>query len=433
MIPLYFILLLFLGIYKTKNQSKSNYLNLSRSLTLPSFIATIVTTWYGGILEVGRFSYNYGFVTWVIFGFYYYIAAAIYGFIIGPKLYKNNIKSIPEYFKINYGHFASKVAAIIILLITSPAPYILIFSTILSHIYGFDTRIAAIIGIIMSMSYISIGGFKSIINTDKLQLILMYSGFIIAFIYLYSNFGGLEFIKKNVTENHLTLMGDFSIGFIVSWSLIAMVTFIDPNIFQRVYATNNESIIKKGFVISLIFWFIFDFLTISIGMYAYAIIDLNSMNGNPYLILADSVFPQFYKNIFYLALLSVVMSTIDSYSFVSAETIKDNFLHENINYKKAIFTGVIITAFTSYILVINFTNVIDIWYMSGTIGASVLLIPFLNSLFFKYKSNYPICLMLCPLTVSLLWLFFNNPYNIDALYPGILSSILILYLTLDKA
>ena len=433
MIPLYFTLLLLLGIYKTKNQSKSNYLNLSRSLTLPSFVATIVTTWYGGILEIGRFSYNYGLVTWIIFGFYYYIAAAIYGFIIGPKLYKNNIKSIPEYFNINYGDFSSKIAAIIILLITSPAPYILIFSTIITHIYEFDIHLAAMIGIIMSISYVLVGGFKSIINTDKFQFIIMYAGFLIAFIYLNKNFGGIEFIKTNVTQNHLSLRGDFSLGFILSWSLIAMTTFIDPNIFKRVYSTNNESIIKKGFIISLLFWFIFDFLTISIGIYAYAIIDSNSINGSPYLILVDKVFPPFYKNFFYISLLSVVMSTIDSFSFASAETIKNNFLNKSINYKKAIWIGLIITAFSSYILVINFSNVIDIWYMSGSIGASVLLIPFLNSLFFKYKCHYPVFLMLFPLSISVIWLFYNNPYNIDALYPGIFSSLFIFYLTLDKS
>ena len=156
--------------------------------------------------------------------------------------------------------------------------------------------------------------------------------------------------------------------------------------------SKDKTIIKKGFVISVIFWFIFDFLTVSVGIYASAIIDSNSMTGSPYLILSDKILPPFYKNIFYLALLSVVMSTIDSFSFVSAETIKNNFLSKKMNYKYAIQSGLIITALISYIIVINFTYVIEIWYLSGTIGASVLLVPFLNSIFLKRKSKYPIFL-----------------------------------------
>ena len=91
MIYAYFILIFLIGIYNQKTIHKDEYLYLSRRLTLPSFIATIVTTWYGGILEIGRFSYLNGIVTWIIFGFFYYIAAIIFALYIGPKLYDNNI------------------------------------------------------------------------------------------------------------------------------------------------------------------------------------------------------------------------------------------------------------------------------------------------------------------------------------------------------
>ena len=103
MIYAYFIIIFFIGIYHRKNKSHEDYLYSSRSLTLPSFIATIVTTWYGGILEIGRFSYINGIVTWCIFGFFYYISAVIFALYIGPQLHKNNIDSIPKYFKEKYG------------------------------------------------------------------------------------------------------------------------------------------------------------------------------------------------------------------------------------------------------------------------------------------------------------------------------------------
>ena len=91
MIYLYFILIILFGLYKSKYTTDQDYLFASWKITLPSFVATLVTTWYGCILEIGRFSYQNGIVTWIIFGLYYYIAALIYGFYIGPILYKNNI------------------------------------------------------------------------------------------------------------------------------------------------------------------------------------------------------------------------------------------------------------------------------------------------------------------------------------------------------
>ena len=78
MIYAYFIIIFLIGLYNNKRNNKNEYLYLSRKLTLPSFIATIVTTWYGGILEIGRFSYLNGIVTWLIFGFFYYISAILF-------------------------------------------------------------------------------------------------------------------------------------------------------------------------------------------------------------------------------------------------------------------------------------------------------------------------------------------------------------------
>ena len=56
--------MLLLGIYKKNTKSSNEYLYSSRKLTLPSFIATLVTTWYGGILAIGNEVYKNGVITW---------------------------------------------------------------------------------------------------------------------------------------------------------------------------------------------------------------------------------------------------------------------------------------------------------------------------------------------------------------------------------
>ena len=115
------------------------------------------------------------------------------------------------------------------------------------------------------------------------------------------NFGGLEYLIANVPSKNLTLTGNLPIGYIISWSLIAMITFIDPSIFQRVYSSKDTYVIKKGLLISVVLWLIFDILTISVGIYASAIIDSQTLNNaNPYLFLADTYLPTVLKNIFYI-------------------------------------------------------------------------------------------------------------------------------------
>ena len=188
MIYLYFILIIIVGLYKSNYKNEDDYLFASRKITLPSFIATIVTTWYGGILEIGRFSYENGIITWIIFGLYYYIAAIIYGIYIGPRLYSNNINSIPEYFKKYYGDTIGKLISIIIIFISSPAPYIMILSTVLIHIFNINIHLSIILSILFSTVYLYVGGFRSIIRTDKIQFIFMFLGFILMIFYLYNSY-----------------------------------------------------------------------------------------------------------------------------------------------------------------------------------------------------------------------------------------------------
>src|SRR5262245_63004879 len=48
--------------------SAVDYLVAGRKVTLPAFVATLVATWYGGILGVGEYSWRYGVSNWLVFG-----------------------------------------------------------------------------------------------------------------------------------------------------------------------------------------------------------------------------------------------------------------------------------------------------------------------------------------------------------------------------
>jgi len=420
---IYLLIILFVGFAYSSHKSNRDYMFSSRKITLPSFIATFVTTWYGGILEVGRFTYQNGIVTWFIFGFFYYISAFLFLKFFSYKIHNNNIDTIPEYFHKYFGYSSGLIASFIILLISSPAPYLMIFSTIFTYVYDISYFYSLLIGIFFSISYIISGGFKSIIRTDKIQFTLMYFGFIIIFISLYLNYGGITFLKNNLPCEHLSPISKLPLGYILSWSIISMITFIDPNIYQRVYTAKDKQTIKKGVLLSILFWIIFDFLTISVGLYAAAIIPQESLTHSPYLMISDIVLSPTLRIIFLISLLSIVMSSIDSFTFTSAITIAKEIGNNNT----VIFNtrvGLIITCFTSLIIATSFKHVIDIWYLFGSIGASCILIPFIKILNTpQTKIHYPLTSLLIPGILCVIWIYMENPFGIDCLYAGVSMSI----------
>ena len=59
----YFIVLIILGFTKreaSKATDANSYLLAGRKLSLPGFVITLVSTWYGGIIGIGENTYLYG-------------------------------------------------------------------------------------------------------------------------------------------------------------------------------------------------------------------------------------------------------------------------------------------------------------------------------------------------------------------------------------
>src|SRR5271157_997976 len=85
---LYFGGVLLVG-YRSARKTRStedDFLLAGRTLTLPIFIMTLVSTWYGGILGVGEFSYRWGIANWTTQGVPYYFFAAVFAVFLAKRI-----------------------------------------------------------------------------------------------------------------------------------------------------------------------------------------------------------------------------------------------------------------------------------------------------------------------------------------------------------
>ena len=127
--------------------------------------------------------------------------------------------------------------------------------------------------------------------------------------------------------------------------------------------------------------------------------------------------------IFFLSLLSVVMSTIDSFIFICGFTIgKDliKVLADKDSSIRYIQIGIVISGVFSVILASFFTHAIDIWYTVGSFVVPALLIPLLL-IYFKIDLQQPFLCMIVPLIVTGIWFIYGR-IHIDPMYPGLITS-----------
>ena len=219
----FFILILLIGFSSDKSNSLSDYAYSGRKLTTPALIATLVTTWYGGINEIGLETLHNGVITWLYFGFFYYIAAIFYAYIIAPKIIEKNYRSIPITIYKTYGKIPGLISLTTLLLYLIPASYLLILGQLISEIFNIEQTLAIILGLIVSTAYTLKGGFSSIIKTDRIQFIFMFSGFIILSYFLFfSDRYGIDLLY-NLFKRDTNL---FKIPGNVEWSYVMMFAFL---------------------------------------------------------------------------------------------------------------------------------------------------------------------------------------------------------------
>ena len=438
---LYVGLLIGFGFYRTKQSGKDpeEFLLAGRKLSLPGFVVTLVATWYGGILGIGENTYSYGIQTWFIFGLPYYIFAILFAFLIAGRINETKFISIPDQFHGRFGKTAGVVSALYILFLASPAPYILSIGILLQFTTGLSFGLSLLMATGLSLSYIWIGGFKAVVRTDGLQFGFMFVGFLLLLIFSMKSNGPISELVLPVS--HLNITGGASIQYIVVWFFIALWTFVDPGFYQRCAAAKSPQTAKKGILISIGFWFIFDMLTLSTGLYAKALLTA----GDPlfaYPRLGAMVLPPLAYGIFITGLLATIMSTIDSLGLISAITFGRDILWRiqsptstdklKWNNESIIFVrkGLIITAFIALILAFSIPSVVKLWYGLGSILVPGLVLPFLIS----FKNNRPkeniLLMMVSPVLVSIFWILLGKllngyPFGLEPFYPGILTSVLV--------
>jgi SSS family solute:Na+ symporter len=419
-IVLFFVSILAIGFYTGRKtvSDASDYLLSGRKLSLFLFVAINVSTWYGGILGVGEFTYRYGLVSWFTQGFPYYIFAFLFALFFAKKIREASLFTIPDKLTDIYGAKVGLVSAIVVFVLVSPAPYLLMSANLISLLFNINIIPALLISLLVSLAYLIKGGFRSNVYVDVFQFFVMFTGFILIIIFSGIEFGTTDFISSSVPENHLKVTGGMSPTFIIVWFLIALWTFADPGFHQRCYAAKTGSIAKWGIIISIFFWALFDFLTTSTGLFAKGVLPEIDNPVLAFPLFAEKVLPAGIKGIFYAALFATILSTQISFLFLSGTTIGRDFIFRITKYenesklKNYTIIGLIISGLLAALLAYLIPSVIEIWYTIGSLFIPGIILPVISAYYPKLKvsSKFILIEMIAAFLSSTIWLVIRDEY-----------------------
>ena len=446
LVIVYFAAVVFVGLRAARVGKNTNedFLLAGRTLTLPLFVATLVSTWYGGILGIGEFSYRYGISNWVVFGVPYYFFALVFAVVLARRIRATNALTIPDQLEQSYDRKTAVLGGMLTFVLVTPAAYVLMLGILVQLIFGSSLAVSVVLATLVTIVYLKQGGLRSDVWVNALEFIVMFAGFAVIIPFAWTQFGGLSFIRDNVPALHLTWHGGLPVQYIAVWFFIALWTLVDPAFYQRCAAARDGATAQRGILISILFWFCFDAMTSATGLYARAILPNLKEPLYAYPMLAERVLPVAFKGLFVIGMLATVMSTLSSLMFIAASTIGNDIIgrlsrperrSENVN--RWTRWGLIISASVAVALALAVPSVVKLWYTIGTTIIPGLLVPVVSSYFkrLRISSGFAFACMLAGWGVSTacfldgqLTMIGTSPkylFGVEPMIPGLVVSVVV--------
>lgn len=420
-----------------KEKGLEDYVLASRALTLPQFVATLVPTFYGGVLGIGEFTWTSGLSNWTVMALPYYVFAALYALFLAERVRVTPGLTIPDHLESAYGRGCALIGAFLVFILASPADELLMAGTLLSHLSGMSAALAMVLAGAAALALLWKGGLNSDVAANRLQIVVMFAGFALVLPFAIKAVGGPAALAARLPPGHLSWTGGMGAWKILGWWLIAIWTIVDPSFHQRCAAAESPATARRGILVSIGFWMVFDLMTTTAGLYARAMLPTLDSPTLAFPRLADATMPAFARGLFFAGICASLFAALHGTALLSAVSLGKDMLGrlsatDEAGQQRRVRWALALTGLLAFALARMVPSVVDLWYSVGSAVIPGLLLPMIGVYApgLRVGPRWAAAASLAGFSASLLWVCAGRlqgatPLGLEAPFPGLLFSALV--------
>lgn len=247
----------------------------------------------------------------------------------------NNAFTLPDYLESRFNDKTRILrlvsATVILLFFTFYTASGLVGGAILfESSFGLNYSTALIAGALIIVAYTYFGGFLAVSWTDAIQAVLMFAALIIAPIAVIMGAGGVDAVwvqMRDVKPESIKLFSNISLlGFLslMAWGLGYVG---QPHILARFMAAENTEKLVAARRIAMSWMVLVLFGSVTTGLAGIAYFGQQPLD-NPetvFIALSQQLFNPWVAGVITAAILSAIMSTIDSQLLISSSVVSEDF------------------------------------------------------------------------------------------------------------
>jgi len=439
-IALYFLVLLSIGLYLRKIKSEEGFILANRQINFPLLIATIIATFYGASAVIGGASIAYQIgmgVLWFMVPFY---LGNIFLIFVLPKIQKENAFTLPDFLGRFYGSRVVVASSSILAVLCLVPESIIAGGKILELLTPLSLEIGMFLIFCVIVIYTLLGGMRSVVISDLLQFSLMLLALAILVPYLITQpTMRFEFLPAEFWNP----INYFDQETLVWFILLFFLPITSAPLYQRIFASVKGVNIKKAILFSVIIWIFIDAVVLLSGFFSAINYGLEDPDQAIFM-LGFKLLPPALQAIFFIGLLSAIMSTADSFLHSGASSLTHDVYRrvtkkQEVKLVKMNRILVVILGIMSLYLALHFRQIVPALIFLLTVWISGILIPTLSALLnFRLKESAAFAAIIVGSSTAVLWKFLPAIYplteipqelhfifEIDPLFIGLSCSLII--------
>jgi SSS family transporter len=261
---------------------------------------------------------------WIWFGVW--AGWLVSAFFVAPKLRRFGALTIPDYIAARFASERARALAATLIVVSYTIYLVAQFQAsgeIAFAVLGMKPITAMLLLVASTAFYTLLGGVRSSSYIEFLQTLIMVTGLVIAVPILLSHTGGIGQSLSFLRSLDARLLGWYYgpkelIAFAVSFGLSIAAA---PYEMTRYYSMRDETTVKQAIAISIGFQLIIGLAVLSIGLLTRVLFPNLASADQASSIMAFQVLPPLVGALLIVAMLSAIMSTVNSVLLVSGASV----------------------------------------------------------------------------------------------------------------
>ncbi|EJF09020.1 MULTISPECIES: sodium:solute symporter family protein [Pontibacter] len=400
---LYLLFNMGVGFWASRRvHNTSDFLLAGRSLPFYISTAVVFATWFGSETLLGASSEfaSHGLLGVIEDPFGAALCLVLVGLFFAKKLYRLNLLTIGDYYRIRYNRTTEQIAAffMVISYFGWIAAQMVALGIVMNQVFGVSTAAGIIIGSMIVVGYTYMGGMWSVSITDFVQTVMIIGGLIFITYTLLQRMP-LEQITATLPDGFFRMTPpDRSpttwLNYFALWITIGLGSIPQQDVFQRVMSAKSEKVAVAASLGAGLLYLTVAFMPLLLALYARTLhpelLQEDAQLLVPGLIMGlDSML---IKVLFFGALISAIISTASGGILAPAAVLSENMLRpllgERSDKQMLLLSriSVLVVAAVSLGMALLRSNIYELVSESSALSLVSLFVPLVAGLYWKRTS-----------------------------------------------